>query len=207
MDGIDSINYILDNNISGCLVECGVEYGRMEIIWINELLRHNTFRDIYMFDTFSGLTRPTINDYACDTGPVFYQNNNSVIQEWENKKINEYVNGWCFCSLDKLIHNLNKTNYPCKYLHYIIGDVCETLENEINIPENIAILRLDTDWYESSKIELIKLFPNVVKGGIVIFDDYYYWNGQRQATNEYFNEINKQYEFVKVNEQTSAIIK
>ena len=208
MDGADCINYIINNNIEGCLVECGVEYGKMETIWINELQKHNIYRDIYMFDTFGGLTKPGINDYACETGPVhLYKDSDSLLKEWENKKINEYVNGWCFCPLDKIIYNLNKTNYPSKYLHYIVGNVCETLENEINIPQNIAVLRLDTDWYESSKIELIKLFPNVVKGGVIIFDDYYFWNGQRQATSEFFSEINERYEFIKVNSQTESIIK
>jgi len=102
---------------------------------------------------------------------------------------------------------LNKTNYPSKYLHYIVGDVCETLNNDVNIPKNIAVLRLDTDWYYSSKIELEKLFPNVVKGGVVIFDDYYFWDGQRKATDEYFKELNEDYEFIKVDSQTAAIIK
>jgi len=208
MDGKDCINYIIKNNIDGCLVECGVEYGKMEMIWINELQNNNSTRDIYMFDTFAGLTKPGPNDFACETGPVHvYIDSNSVLKEWENKKINNDINNWCYCSLDKIRNNLNKTNYPSKYLHYIVGDVCETLNNDVNIPKNIAVLRLDTDWYDSSKIELEKLFPNVVKGGVVIFDDYYFWDGQRKATDEYFKELNEDYEFIKVNSQTAAIIK
>jgi len=70
MDGKDCINYIIKNNIDGCLVECGVEYGKMEMIWINELQNNNSTRDIYMFDTFAGLTKPGPNDFACETGPV-----------------------------------------------------------------------------------------------------------------------------------------
>jgi len=175
----------------------------MELIWIDELKKWNATRDIYMFDTFSGLTKPGPNDFACGTGPVYISD--SVLKKWEDEKINDDVNGWCYCSLDKIINNLNKTNYPSKYLHYIVGDVCETLCNDVNIPKNIAVLRLDTDWYDSSKIELEKLFPNVVKGGIVIFDDYYFWDGQRKATNEYFEELNEDYEFIKINSQTSAI--
>ena len=208
MDGKEAIEYIIKNNIEGCLVECGVEYGKMELIWINELQKNNTTRDIFMYDTFGGLTKPGPNDLPCETGPIhIYKDSNSVLKEWENKKINDNVNGWCYCSLDNIRNNLNITNYPSKFLHYIVGDVCETLENDINIPNKIAILRLDTDWYESSKIELEKLFPNVVKGGIIIFDDYYFWDGQRKATDEYFSKINEDYEFIKVNNQTAAIFK
>lgn len=60
-------------------------------------------------------------------------------------------------------NNIKTTNYPEEYLHFIEGDVMETLNNPINIPNEIAILRLDTDWYDSSKFELQKLFKNVVK--------------------------------------------
>ena len=208
MDGKSCIDYIIKNNIDGCLVECGVQEGRMELIWINELQKNNKLKDIYLFDTFNGLTEPGLNDFACETGPVhIYKDNTSVLKEWKNYKINNETNGWCYCSLDNVKKNLKKTNYPESYLHYVVGDVCKTLENNENIPKNIAVLRLDTDWYESSKIELVKLFPNVVKGGVVIFDDYYFWNGQKKATDEYFSEINEHYDFIKVNSQTASIIK
>jgi hypothetical protein len=207
MDGEFCIDYIINNNIIGCIVECGVQEGKMEKIWINKLKQYNEVRDIYMFDTFSGLTEPGLNDYACESGPQQYKNKNELHNEWSRHKVNNELNNWCYCPLEKVKENLESTGYPSEKLHYIKGDVCVTLLNDQNIPKNIAILRLDTDWYESSKIELIKLYPNVVKGGVIIFDDYYFWNGQRQATDEYFNEINKKYDFVKINSQTSAIIK
>ena len=62
----------------------------------------------------------------------------------------------------------------------------ETLQNNENIPDKIAILRLDTDWYESSKFELETLYNNVVSGGVIIFDDYYHWDGQRRAVDDFF---------------------
>ena len=84
----------------------------------------------------------------------------------------------------------------------------ETLKEKSNIPDKIAILRLDTDWYESSKYELEQMYDNVVKGGVIIFDDYYHWDGQRRATDDYFVKIGVQYNYVNIgNGKTAAIIK
>jgi len=84
----------------------------------------------------------------------------------------------------------------------------ETLKYKTNIPEKIAILRLDTDWYESTKYELEQMYDNVVSGGLIIFDDYYHWDGQRRAVDEYFKSINVNYYFVNIgNFKTAAIIK
>ena len=98
--------------------------------------------------------------------------NLEVFQTWNNNIINANTNGWCFTPLEKVQARLRETGYPEEKLHYIVGDVMETLKEKSNIPDKIAILRLDTDWYESSKIELEKLYDNVVKGGLIIFDDY-----------------------------------
>ena len=98
--------------------------------------------------------------------------------------------------------------YPENKIHYIVGDVLESLKDNKNIPEKIAILRLDTDWYESSKFELEKLYDSVVVGGLIIFDDYYHWDGQRKATDDFFKSRNINYEFVNTNNgKTSVIIK
>jgi hypothetical protein len=122
--------------------------------------------------------------------------------------INEKINGWCYTPLDKVKQRLNSTGYPQNNLHYVVGDVMETLKDKKTIPEKIAILRLDTDWYESSKYELEQMYDNVVTGGIIIFDDYYHWDGQRRATDEFFLSRNINYNFVNIgNHKTSAIIK
>jgi hypothetical protein len=209
LDGEDAVRYILRNKIEGCFVECGVEYGRMEKIWINELKINNEERDIYLYDTFAGLTKPTDKDYAEENnGPTLvYKSHESVLDEWNKKIINSETNGWCYSSLSNVKANIEGSGYNDDKLHYIIGDVCLTLNDYNNIPDKIALLRLDTDWYESSKIELVKLYPRVSSGGIIIFDDYYFWNGQKEATDEYFKEIKENYKFYKVNSQTSAIIK
>jgi O-methyltransferase len=208
MDGADSVKYILQNNIEGCIIECGVESGNFEYIWINELMKNNSIRDIYLFDTFGGLVEPTEYDYTCKDSKLYQMNKDEVYRTWKNHIINEKLNGWCYTPLDKVKQRLNSTGYPQNNLHYVVGNVMETLKDKTTIPEKIAILRLDTDWYESSKYELEQMYDNVVKGGIIIFDDYYHWDGQRRATDDFFKSRNINYNFVDIgNFKTAAIIK
>jgi O-methyltransferase len=208
MDGAYAVNYILQNNIEGCIIECGVDKGDFELIWINELMKNNSVRDIYLYDTFGGLVKPTEYDYTCKDAKLYKMNKDEVYNMWKSHIINEKVNGWCYTPLEVVKHRLNSTGYPENKLHYVVGDVMETLKDKTTIPEKIAILRLDTDWYESSKYELEQMYDNVVTGGIIIFDDYYHWNGQRKATDEFFLSRNINYNFVNIgNDKTSAIIK
>ena len=196
MDGADAVNYILQNNIEGCIIECGVESGNFEHIWINELMKNNSVRDIYLFDTFGGLVEPTEYDYTCKDAKIYQMNKDEVYTTWKNNVIDEKVNSWCYTPLDKVKQRLNSTGYPENNLHYVVGNVMETLKDKTTIPEKIAILRLDTDWYESSKYELEHMYDNVVKGGIIIFDDYYHWDGQRRATDDFFLSRNINYEII-----------
>ena len=208
MDGADAVNYILQNNIEGCIIECGVESGNFEHIWINELMKNNSVRDIYLFDTFGGLVEPTEYDYTCKDAKIYQMNKDEVYTTWKNNVIDEKVNSWCYTPLDKVKQRLNSTGYPENNLHYVVGNVMETLKDKTTIPEKIAILRLDTDWYESSKYELEQMYDNVVIGGVIIFDDYYHWDGQRRATDDFFLSRNINYDFVNIgNNKTSAIIK
>jgi hypothetical protein len=208
MDGADAINYILNYNIEGVIIECGVGSGTFECIWINELRKRNVVRDIYLYDTFGGLVEPTEYDYTCKDAELYQMNKDEVYNMWKNQIIDEKTNGWCYTPLEQVKNRLNATGYPENNLHYIVGDVMETLKDKSTIPEKIAILRLDTDWYESSKYELEQMYDNVVVGGVIIFDDYYHWDGQRKATDEFFATRNINYDFVNIgNRQTSAIIK
>jgi hypothetical protein len=208
MDGKDAINYILKHNIEGVVVECGVDSGHFEHIWINELMKNNAVRDIYLYDTFGGLVEPSEHDYTCSDAKLFKMSKDEVYNTWKSQIINEKTNGWCYTPLEQVKKRLSSTGYPESNLHYVVGDVMETLKDKTTIPEKIAILRLDTDWYESSKYELEQMYDNVVTGGIIIFDDYYHWNGQRRATDDFFASKNINYHFVDIgNRKTSAIIK
>ena len=208
IDGEGTIKYILNNNIEGDLVECGVDTEVFEEIWINELIKNNQQRDIYLYDTFAGLTEPGENDYTCKDAVLFNMSKENVHNEWKSKIVNETTNNWCYTPLEIVKNRLNSKGYPENKLHYIVGDVMETLKNKKNIPEKIAVLRLDTDWYESSKYELEQMYDNVVCGGVIIFDDYYHWEGQRKATDDFFKKINMNYQFININNgKTAAIIK
>lgn len=208
MDGRDAINYILQNNIEGVIIECGVGEGYFQHEWIKELMKNNAVRDIYLYDTFAGLTQPSEYDYTCKDATLYQMNMYAVYNEWKKQQINEKINGWCYVPLEKVQNRLNSTGYPQHNLHYVVGDVMETLKDKSKIPEKIAILRLDTDWYESSKYELEQMYDNVVTGGVIIFDDYYHWDGQRRATDEFLLSRNINYDFVNIrNQKTAAIIK
>jgi hypothetical protein len=76
--------------------------------------------------------------------------------------------------------------YPEEKVHFVQGPVEETLPE--HAPAEIALLRLDTDWYASTKHELVHLYPRLAPGGVLIIDDYAYWRGARQAVDEYVNE-------------------
>ncbi len=206
MDGAAALQYVLDNNIEGAIVECGVDTARFERMWIECLLRNKCERDIFMYDTFTGLTAPGDLDFNCQ-GADWNMTNEQVKNTWKSKVINETTNNWCYTPLEQVKKSLESMGYNNSRLHYIVGDVMKTLAEDTNLPDSIALLRLDTDWYESSKFELEKLFPRVSKGGVVIFDDYWFWNGQQKATDEYFTEKGIQVEFQRVNKQTASMIK
>ena len=209
MDGADSVKYILEKNIPGCLVECGVAYAKFPLIWIQELQKHGvTSRDLYLIDTFAGMTEPGDNDYTTQDAELFHMTNDEVHRYFNNRKHATY-NEWCHASLHDVHSRIASTGYPLGRVNYIIGDVRETLLDEDNLPPfPIAILRLDTDFYDSCKIELERLYDRVVPGGIIIFDDYHHWEGQRKATDEFFAERGIKPEIVNLgNQQCAAMFK
>ena len=108
---------------------------------------------------------------------------------YEKKDINiDNIHSWA--TIEKVEKNFTDHANSKDNLILIKGKVEETLKLSKNIPDKISILRLDTDWYESTKIELEILFPRLVKNGILIIDDYGEWSGCRKATNEYFQDKN-----------------
>ena len=78
---------------------------------------------------------------------------------------------WCRVSLDDVRQNMAKTGYPFDKYIFVKGKVQDILPN--TLPDDIAILCLDTDWYESTKQEIIHLFPRLVSKGVIIVDDFY----------------------------------
>jgi len=174
---IQAFNHVQDNDILGDYVECGVWQGGNLILLsgLQETIGAN--RTIYGFDTFSGMTTPT--DYDVD-----YRGNLAEEVMQHVTKIDGEKSIHAQASLSLVTSNLNENN--AKNIKLIEGDVAVTLRESKNLPEKIAILRLDTDWYESTKVELETLYPLLEPGGVLIIDDYGHYSGARKAVDEYF---------------------
>lgn len=170
---IRSCEYILKNNIQGSFVECGVWKGGSSLLIADFLSKNNAEdRKLYMYDTFEGMSAPTENDRQYD---------GQLAEDMLNR--GEVI---CYSSFEEVVNTMKKSSFT--NYEMIKGKVEDTIPQ--TLPEKIALLRLDTDWYESTKHELIHLFPLVEKGGIVIIDDYGWWEGAKKAVDEYINENN-----------------
>ncbi len=174
---LSAIKYIVSSRIRGAFVECGVWRGGSAMTMAYQLMELGDLgRSIWLYDTFQGMTEPTDVDVEAGSG------NSAAALLSKTEKVGAN-NIWCIASKEDVVLNLSKTGYPDKMLKLVQGDVLETLDTVM--PEEIALLRLDTDWYESTKKELEVLFPKLVSGGICIIDDYGYWSGARKAVDEY----------------------
>ncbi|RXG24892.1 macrocin-O-methyltransferase TylF [Leeuwenhoekiella aequorea] len=195
---IRAVDYIEEKKIEGAIVECGVWKGGSIMAALLELIRKNTSgrREIFLYDTFEGMSEPTEKDWSSRAGSAitaFEKNDES----WNRIK--------CYSSLDEVVKNIKSTGYNLDQVHFIKGKVEETIPKQL--PKKIAILRLDTDWYESTKHEMIHLFPLLVKGGILIIDDYGHWEGCKKAVDEYIREHNLKLFLIRVDYTCRITIK
>lgn len=174
---IEAVKYVVSNNIPGSFVECGVWKGG-SMMAIAETLHQLkvTDRQLYLYDTFAGMPPPTEEDknYSEETAA-------SMLQKESDVKEESVV--WAYSNLAEVKANISQVAYPAANIHYIEGDVLQTIP--ANDPGQIALLRLDTDWYESTKHEMIHLYPKLISSGVLIIDDYGYWKGSRKAVDEY----------------------
>ena len=178
---IQAVNYIIKNKIAGDIVECGVWKGGSIMAITKTLLELKSYdKELYLFDTFEGMPKPTEFD-------VSYKDK-LAIKEFEDRKIDNNSSDWSRIELDEVKKNVFSTGYTKEKFHFIKGKVEDTIPK--NSPKTISILRLDTDWYDSTRHELIHLFPRLVRGGVVIIDDYGFWRGAKKAVDEYFEENN-----------------
>lgn len=165
-----AVQYVVEAGIAGDFVECGVwRGGSVMMIALTLQSLGVTDRDIYLYDTFTGPPPPTDADVDIHGVSMVDLTNRGV--------------KWPQASADEVKANLAATNYPAGHFHIVAGDVLETIPRLA--PERIALLRLDTDWYESTRHELEQLFPRIAPRGVLIIDDYGYFRGARRATDEY----------------------
>jgi len=172
---VDACRRIDECQLPGDIVECGVWQAGHIILarWICPS------RVCWLFDTFDGMPEPTDRDVKV------HDKGRRAIETWRAKTANGHK--WAAASVEEVQGNLRAEGvWDVTKCIMVQGKVEETLKN--NVPEKIALLRLDTDWYESTKIELQVLYPRLVKGGVLIVDDYGHWRGSREACQEYFNK-------------------
>lgn len=174
---LEATRYVINKKLPGSIVECGVWRGgtMMAIAQLLQLYIHFD-KDLYLFDTFEGMPAPGDSDTDF--------RGRKAKSMFLAKKRTDNSSDWCYASLSEVKENLESTGYPVGKIHYIAGKVEDTIPDQA--PDEISILRLDTDWYESTRHELIHLYPRLVNGGVLIIDDYGHWEGARKAVDEYF---------------------
>lgn len=168
-----SVQYIIKSNIAGDIVECGVWKGGSAMLMAYTLQQAGiTNRKIFLYDTFEGMAKPGEMDGANEK------------KEWESLKVTDTLNKMCYSPIEEVKENMNATGYPAENIILIKGKVEDTIPS--TMPGGIALLRLDTDWYESTRHELQHLYPLLENKGVLLVDDYGAWQGARKAVDEYF---------------------
>src|SRR3954454_5778322 len=169
--------YVVRCGIPGAIVECGVwRGGSMHVVARTLLAIGDTSRDLYLFDTFEGMTQPTAQDLTYAETPVA----ELLRPQPRTARI------WAVASLEDVQQGFEAIPYPREKIHYVEGPVESTLPAQA--PDEIAILRLDTDWYESTRHELVSLYERLASGGILIIDDYGTFRGSREAVDEFIEQ-------------------
>jgi len=171
---ITAARYVTRHEIPGAVVECGVwRGGSMHAIAraFDAVGEHE--RDLYLFDTYEGMTAPGPRDRRSDGRAAA----DLLASHGKTSRV------WAYASLEDVQEGFRQVPYPQEKVHFIKGPVEQTIPSEA--PERIAVLRLDTDWYESTAHELAHLYDRLMPGGVLLLDDYGWWQGSREAVDEF----------------------
>jgi O-methyltransferase len=194
----DAVSYLVRAGIPGDFVECGVWRGGSMMAIAGALLEaRDRTRDLWLFDTFAaGMTDPGPEDRTYDGRDA---------QCWiaAGRPEDTATPGVFGVPMTQVRANLDSTGYPRDQIRLVEGPVEQTLTGDK--PDRIAMLRLDTDFYASTQAELAELYPRLSPGGVLILDDYGYWQGARQAVDEYF--AGQPVLFVRVDASARLVIK
>jgi hypothetical protein len=181
---IRAVQYVEQYGIPGAFVECGVwRGGSMMAIARTLLAAGSGDRNLFLFDTYSGM--PEASDSDVD---VSGRSGAALLEELRKLTTEEQATNQIIarCPIEDVRANLLSTGYPKDRLHFVEGRVENTIPRDA--PDQIAVLRLDTDWYESTRHELVHLFPRLSRHGVLIIDDYGHWRGARLAADEFFRQ-------------------
>lgn len=171
---IEATRYVISSDIEGDIVECGVwRGGSMQTVALVLKSLGASDRNIHLFDTFEGMPPPGEEDLRFDGEAA-----KSLLEGGTRDQ-----SIWAYATLDDVKEGIGEVDYPAARVHFHQGMVEQTIPDQA--PDKIAILRLDTDWYASTIHELNHLYDRLTPGGVLIIDDYGYWKGSRQATDEF----------------------
>jgi O-methyltransferase len=174
-----AVRYVVAAGIDGDVVECGVWRGGSSMLAAATLAQQgDAARRVWLYDTFDGMSEPSERD-ADHEGQ-------RMTEVWDEHRDDERSPLLCFNSLEDVQANMASIGFPPERISLVEGKVEDTIPDEA--PSRIALLRLDTDWFESTRHELVHLYPRLQPGGVLIVDDYGHWLGAREAIDGYFRE-------------------
>lgn len=177
------VRYLDRAGIPGCLVECGTwRGGACGMMALAHLHNQSPWRAIHLFDSFEGLPEPEAE-----------RDGGKAIQYAEGKASGSLQSiGRCVGTLEENQHLFAEiVKYPPELTHYHVGWFQQTVPQARSTLGPVALLRLDGDWYASTKICLDELAPLVSPGGFIILDDYGHWDGCRKATDEFLATLER----------------
>lgn len=173
---VNAIDHVVRHRVPGAIVECGVwRGGSMMAAALALMARGDTSRELWLYDTFSGMSEPTAADAS--------HRGESAAAQLARTRRGEGV--WCEAGLDDVRANLLSTGYPAERIRFVEGKVEDTIPAQLPAGP-VALLRLDTDWYESTRHELAHLYPRLSRHGVLLIDDYGHWQGAKKAVDEFF---------------------
>lgn len=165
-----------DRAVPGILLECGCALGGSSIILAHAKAKT---RPLFLFDVFGMIPPPSGQDgqKALDRF--------EVINAGKSEGLNgsEYY-GYTSDLIGRVRTSFEKFDCPPDENKVIF--VQGLYENTLNINQPVAFAHIDCDWYESVKLCLTEIVPHLVVGGILIIDDYHYYQGCKKAVDEYF---------------------
>jgi hypothetical protein len=173
-----SVEFLVKAKVPGDMLECGVwRGGSMMLVAKTLLALGETSRALYLLDTYEGHPKPDAEEDVDLWG-------NRAVHEWVKHRHTDETSGWANVSVDEVRRNLESTGYPMDKVVLIKGMVEKTAA--IVPAAALAMVRLDTDWYESAKVGLETYWPRLSPRGVLVVDDYGHYKGQRKAVDEYF---------------------
>jgi O-methyltransferase len=196
-----AVKYVMARKVPGDFAETGVWRGGSTMLMAATALDcGDRGRGVWLYDTFEGMPQPQAVDVAVATGEA-------ANDRFQASKTGADSSAWCDAPLDEVKANMARIGYDASLVRYVVGKTQDTLPEAANRPGQLALLRLDTDWYESTKAELENLFDLLAPGGVLIIDDYGHWAGCMRAVDEFFAARDSKYLFNRIDSTGRMMVK